>query len=87
MNPLAEYQDTADQIATLRTEMLAAEDARSIKRNHNRILVLLCGITGSAVWPALMMCTTHSAMLATFGAPIGFVFALGVTVYAMIRRY
>ncbi len=65
----------------------AAEDARSIKRNRNRILVLVCGICGSAGWPAVMAATTHSAMLATFGAPIGFTAALAVTAYAWLRRY
>jgi len=79
------------QLDALRADMLAEEtareDARSIKRNHNRMLVLVCGITGSAGWPTLMAFTTHSAMLASFGASIGFVAALLVTAYAMIRRY
>lgn len=85
---------TPADLATVRAEMDAretaermAEDARSIKRNHNRMLVLVCGITGSAGWPALMAVTTHNAMLASFGASIGFVAALAVTAYAWARRY
>jgi hypothetical protein len=75
----------------MRADMLATEtareDARSQRRNRNRILVLICGIAGSTVWPLLMACTTHSVMLATFGAPIGFSAALVVTAYAWVRRY
>lgn len=83
----AAYRDTQLQIRDADKERQTVEDARSIHRNKNRAWVLVCGLTVSIIWPFIAIHLFKSQDLANFASALGYCGDLGVTFYALKRRY
>lgn len=81
------YRDTELQIRDADMARQAVEDARSIHRNANRTIVLVVGFLVSLFWPPIAIHFFSSTYAATFASALGYVGDIGVTTYALYRRY
>lgn len=81
------YRDAELQIREADKSRQATEDVRSIHRNRNRAYVLLCGLTVSILWPEIAIHLFSSQFAANFASALGYCGDLGVTFYALRRRY
>ena len=83
----AAYRDAELQIRESEKLRQTVEDKRSIHRNKNRAYVLMVGLTISLIWPILAVHLFDSSFLANFASALGYVGDLGVTFYALMKRY
>ena len=81
------YRETELQIRDADTVRQATEDKRSIHRNKNRAYVLVVGLTISLIWPMVAVHLFNSQFLANFASALGYCGNLGVTFYALMKRY
>lgn len=81
------YRDTELQIRDAESERSRTEETRSVHRNANRTIVLIVGFLISISWPFLAVHLFHSTYGATFASALGYLGDIGVTTYALVRRY
>jgi hypothetical protein len=81
------YRAAELQISEAERQRGVIEDLRSHHRNLNRAYVLLVGLTIAIIWPPIATALFKSTYDATFASALGYLGDLGVTMYALKRRY
>lgn len=81
------YRDAELLIREMDRVRQAVEDKRSRHRNLNRLLVLIVSLTCALLWPMIMMDVFHSVVGTAWTTAVANTGDIGVTAYALKRRY
>lgn len=86
--------DLAVMIAGMRDEMRTAdatrqaiEDTRSVRRNRNRLAVLIVAFMINMIWPVIMLHVMHDVAGTAWTPALSSSADILVTAYAWYRRY
>lgn len=80
------YRDAELQIRHADMARQRTEDVRSIRRNRNRLYMLLAGFFMALLWPAFCNAAGLPGLV-QWTAAIAVTGDLAVTAYALVRRY
>lgn len=80
------YRDTELQLRASDSARQRTEDVRSVRRNRNRLYMLLAGFGMALAWPALCHLANFASGL-QWTAAIAVTGDLAVTAYALWKRY
>jgi hypothetical protein len=80
------WDDAAGQITQADAARQRTEDIRSVRRNRNRLYMLLAGFVMALLWP--LICTAlHMPAGKQWTSAISVTGDLTVTAYALLKRY
>lgn len=81
------YREIALAIREMDTERARLEDMRSVRRNRNRLAVLLGSLIIATIWPYFAEHVMHSTYGGSWTTAIANMGDILITGYALIRRY